>query len=183
VAGLWLGRRIMPFEGPDELMREVATMRGPLEIALVAFAIVIFGPIAEELLLRGIVLRGFARNWGVPAGVLMSALLFAVLHMNPVQGMLGIVTGVVFALAVVRTGSLGPGILMHIMINGNAMLAVLAAGGPSVEDVPESPALAFVIVTGAIGVGLVQLGFRQLPRDPARLERLWDMHGPSVVAS
>jgi membrane protease YdiL (CAAX protease family) len=180
-AGLWLGRRLVPFEGPDALMREVASLGDPLDLALVGFAIVVFGPIAEELLLRGIVLRGFAVNWGVAAGVAVNALLFAVLHLNPVQGMLGIVTGTVFALAVLRTGSLGPGMLMHVVINANALVAVLAAGGPSAEDAAESPPLVLVIALGAIGLALVRFGLRQLPRDPARLARLWGLPPPPSV--
>jgi membrane protease YdiL (CAAX protease family) len=182
-SALWLGRRLMPFEGPDALMREVATARDPLEMGLVAFTIVVFGPLAEELVLRGIVLRGFAVNWGVPAGIAVNALLFAVLHLNPVQGTLGIVTGTVFGLAVVRTGSLGPGMLMHMVINANATVAVLAAGGASVEDVPESPPLALVLLFGAIGVALVRFGLRRLPRDPERLARLWELPpaGPTAA--
>jgi hypothetical protein len=58
---------------------------------------------------------------------------------------------------------------------------VLAAGQPSVEDVPESPPLGLVLLFGALGVALVRFGLRRLPRDSERLARLWEL--PAVTAT
>jgi membrane protease YdiL (CAAX protease family) len=163
-------------------MRQVADITNPLELALVAFTIVVQGPIAEELLVRGILLRGFAVHWGNAAGVAVSALVFAALHMNLVQGALGIVTGTVFALAVLRTGSLGPGILMHVAINANALVAVALTGMPAADDPPEILPLGVALGFGAVGVALVRFGFQGLPSEPHRLADLWNLPPRRVAA-
>jgi hypothetical protein len=70
---------------------------------------------------------------------------------------------------------------MHVVITATAIVGVWAAGAPAADAVPETPPLAFALSAGAIGVALVGFGLGRLPRDPARLARLWDLPPPSAV--
>jgi membrane protease YdiL (CAAX protease family) len=78
----------------------------------------------EELFFRGLLLRSLLRR--VPQGwsVGISALLFALLHLEPLQipGLFAI--GVILAVLALRSGRLGPGICAHAAFNAIAVTAL-----------------------------------------------------------
>lgn len=74
--------------------------------------------LAEELLFRGLILYGFLQNYSVEKAVLWSALLFSLMHLNPWQLVPTFLLGVVFAWWVVRTQSLWPALVGHMLNNG-----------------------------------------------------------------
>ena len=79
-------------------------MEENLLAALVTIAVV--APLTEELLFRGLVLRGFLLNYNARKAIFLSALLFAIFHLNPWQFSGALVAGVLFAWWFVETGSL-----------------------------------------------------------------------------
>lgn len=88
--------------------------------------IVLIAPVVEELLLRGIVLRGFLGRYRPGTAIALSALIFAVMHLNPYQLASALVIGLVLGWVFYRTGSLWPCIFGHALFNGQAfILAVL----------------------------------------------------------
>ena len=92
----------------------------PLVLALV----VVVGPVSEELIFRGVVLRGFLENYRAWVAILLSSLLFTLLHANPWQGVSGFFIGCLFAWFVARTGSLLPAITGHVLVNGLGVVAM-----------------------------------------------------------
>ena len=64
------------------------------------FIIGIFGPFSEELVFRGIVYQGYRRSGTAFAAMLLSALLFALMHMNFNQAAYALVIGVMVVLLV-----------------------------------------------------------------------------------
>ena len=76
----------------------------------------IIAPAAEEVVFRG-VLFGYLRRWGLPAAVLISTALFAVIHPGAVLPVTQIVGGVIFALAYHKCGSLMAPIVIHTLGN------------------------------------------------------------------
>jgi len=56
---------------------------GTTEIALAAVTVVVFAPVGEELLFRGIVHRLASRIWGAVPAAVVSALIFALVHLEP----------------------------------------------------------------------------------------------------
>jgi membrane protease YdiL (CAAX protease family) len=58
------------------------------------FIIVIAAPILEELIYRGIVLDGLLKKYSPLFAILFSAFLFAIVHLNPWQFVVGMVMGV-----------------------------------------------------------------------------------------
>ena len=103
-------------------------MRNPLGI----IAVVIMAPIVEELLFRGAIQGHLLRKWKHPAGaIVLSSLIFGVVHGNWVQAPFAFVTGLALGWMYYRTGSLLPGILMHFVNNSAAVASFLLADDPN----------------------------------------------------
>jgi membrane protease YdiL (CAAX protease family) len=79
--------------------------------------LVIVAPIAEEVFFRGIVLGQFLRRYTSTQAVWFSAIIFAVFHLNPWQAVVALPLGVWYAWMVLRTGSILPGMLSHMVVN------------------------------------------------------------------
>src|SRR5262245_19593322 len=60
------------------------------------FLLVIVAPVAEELLFRGIILRGLLSRFRPFSAILLSSLLFAAVHLNPWQLVSATVLGMAF---------------------------------------------------------------------------------------
>ena len=80
--------------------------------------LVIVAPLTEEPLFRGILLRGFTRNYGTWLGVLGTAFLFGAIHLNPWQFVGAFLLGIVFAWWTLKTRSILPALLGHALNNG-----------------------------------------------------------------
>jgi membrane protease YdiL (CAAX protease family) len=79
--------------------------------------VVVVAPVAEELFFRGLLLRGYVARYGVTTAVWASAVVFAVFHLNPWQGVIALPLGVAYAWLALRTASVLPSMLSHAMVN------------------------------------------------------------------
>jgi len=77
--------------------------------------------ICEELSFRGYVL-GALRTLGPTAAVVLTGLLFGALHLSIVRLIPLTLLGMLWAMAVQRSGSILPGMIMHLINNGTALL-------------------------------------------------------------
>jgi membrane protease YdiL (CAAX protease family) len=99
-----------------DAFREVFSGEGNLLSRI--FLLVIVAPITEELLFRGVILRGLLGRYPRGVAVLLTALLFAAVHMNPWQFISAFFLGVAFGWFYLRTGSILLCILAHAISNG-----------------------------------------------------------------
>lgn len=170
-----------------DLPNDIEQLEPELGTPLGLLAAGILGPVAEELLMRGAVL-GALLSWrplqGKPMlAVVLSAALFSLIHMNPAQMPGSFMMGVLLGWLCYRTGSLIPGIVMHVFNNSFACIAEMAdSGEDSVETLSEwfgSPVLEglvlsvsllmlFVIVRALIR--LVDRHYPARPLEPAPVE-------------
>ena len=67
------------------MLRRVSAESTGAENFMLLLVIAILPGIAEEVLFRGFVQRGFERSCGPWRAVLLSSLLFSLFHMNPIQ--------------------------------------------------------------------------------------------------
>jgi membrane protease YdiL (CAAX protease family) len=121
---------------------------GPWGLAL----FVIFPPLCEETLFRGLALRGFVKGFGAGRALLYTALLFAALHGTLVQILLMSFLGFFFGAVVLLSGSLWCGILAH-ALNNLAVLAVRERFGPAAASLPVPGwmfCLALLVLAGAL---------------------------------
>lgn len=86
-------------------------------------------PIGEEVFFRGLLYNGLKRRWGIRAGIVISAVCFALIHVAPISVIIIIPMGIALAYAYEKTGSLWVTITMHAVNNGAsfAISALLVA--------------------------------------------------------
>lgn len=88
----------------------------PLKIMFAAAGIIV-APIGEEIFFRGLLYNSLKRQWGVPAAIVVSGVIFAVAHFGPIA-ILGIIPmGMLLAYVYERTKSLWVTITMHMLNN------------------------------------------------------------------
>lgn len=86
------------------------------------FAIVVIGPVLEEMLFRGAITSELLKHYSPKPAIILSALMFGVFHINPAQILTATLMGLLLAWLFYRTRSLIPGILIHILNNGLSVL-------------------------------------------------------------
>ncbi|MEX1316350.1 MAG: CPBP family intramembrane glutamic endopeptidase [Synechococcaceae cyanobacterium] len=104
--------------GSNPLLELVLTARDPLALACFALTAMVLAPLFEETLFRGVLLPVLGRRWGGPAGVLASALVFGLAHLSFGELLPLVVLGVGLGWLRLRSGRLGPCVLMHGLWNG-----------------------------------------------------------------
>ena len=118
-------------EMPERLRQSLEMLaNGPLWASLISVAI--FAPLFEEWLCRGLVLRGLLKHMNPTGAICVSAVFFAVLHMNPWQAIPAFILGLLFGYVYYRTGSLKLTMLMHCV---NNTFSTLISRIPAFEDV------------------------------------------------
>ena len=94
-----------------------------LSIVLVLLSTVIIGPVAEELMFRGYVLDSIRKMHGDVLGIILSALLFGMIHFfDPYTVGMATLGGVLYGYIRVKTGSLWPSVVSHMIWNAMAMV-------------------------------------------------------------
>lgn len=90
-------------------------------IAFVSAAII--SPIYEEIFYRGFLYRWFRVKWGVSAGILLSSFVFMLVHIPTYNTLpINFLSGVIFSWTYEKTGSLYPGMIIHAVFNGIAVV-------------------------------------------------------------
>ncbi len=87
--------------------------------ALMIFLLIVYAPLVEELVFRGILLQRWSVKWGLPWGIAASSALFGLLHFNNPLGLM--LFGLVMGLLYVRTQSLWVSIICHGLNNLGAV--------------------------------------------------------------
>jgi membrane protease YdiL (CAAX protease family) len=90
--------------------------------------LVIAAPILEEILCRGIILKGLLKNYSPYKAILISAIFFGAMHMNPWQAIPAFLNGLFLGWVYYRTQSVIPGMIMHATINTTATLFLFLPG-------------------------------------------------------
>ena len=115
-------QRFLPI--PDWFLEMLAELGLGEGFAIGTFIVlVIVAPLTEEPLFRGILLRGFTRNYGTWIGVLGTAFLFGAIHLNPWQFVGAFILGIVFAWWTLQTRSILPALLGHALNNGMVIVS------------------------------------------------------------
>ena len=101
---------------------EMLPSGGP-ELLMQFLALCVMPAIAEELLFRG-AFQGLMRPCGSAAAIFAPALLFGVLHLDLAQGLTAFGCGVFLGWLAERSGSILPGMLLHLVNNALAFLTI-----------------------------------------------------------
>ncbi|MCK6505810.1 CPBP family intramembrane metalloprotease [Myxococcota bacterium] len=118
-----LGHRV----APQRILEEVlAAPDSPVAMATVAYG-VLLAPVVEELVFRGFLLPPLARRLGPAAAVGITSLLFGLMHLSDPAAVPPLVAfGLALGLLRLRSASLGPPVLLHLLNNAAAFGLALA---------------------------------------------------------
>lgn len=92
---------------------------------IVLFAVVVIGaPVIEEIVYRGFLQQGLARNIAPKVALVVSAAIFAAIHLRPVEFPGLFAFALVLGVAYQRTQRLGLPILTHMAFNASGLIVV-----------------------------------------------------------
>lgn len=154
---------LLPIPHEDASLAELVERPSlPVVLAVVALT----PAVCEELLFRGVLVRGFATRLAPALAVVLAALLFAGYHFRVVQLVPTFTLGLVLGALALRADSAVPGMLLHLLNNA---LALLVARGelPALADaLTAEPTIAVVgcAIASAAGIGVLATGTRGAPR-------------------
>jgi len=128
----WVVVGLLGGEAPtQEVVEAAAGAVGPVERWMMVVGVVLLAPISEELVFRGVLLGAFRRTRTDRFAVVVSAAVFAGIHLLDPNAVLAVpflfVTGIVLGRSVIMTGRLGRAIAIHAGFNGVTVLVLLAA--------------------------------------------------------
>ena len=115
----------------------------------------ILGPMSEELVCRGIVYHGYKRTGTMMQALLLSSMIFALMHMNFNQAAYAFAIGVAMVLLVEATGSIWSSILVHVTFNSQqvCLMYLVDYGEQQLQEAQEALTTDMMIL--AISVYLV----------------------------
>ncbi len=157
------------FDG-ETTMQVVADLARTANPWLLLLFIAVFPAIAEEIVFRGVVGRGLVARYGLIAGVAITSILFAVVHLHPVHVLALLPLAVAIHVAYLASRSFWVPVLLHFLNNAWAVMYMLVtadaetAKTPMVE--PSLPVELFV-ASGlcSLAIGWVFWKSRLLYRD------------------
>ena len=82
----------------------------------------LIGPIVEEIIFRGIILKSLSEKINITAAIIIQAILFAVIHFDVLQSSYTFVLGLVIGSVFIRKDSLWPAIAIHIAYNMTSII-------------------------------------------------------------
>ena len=124
---------------------EVETLQRLVErpgLPVVLLAVALVPAVCEEVLFRGVLLRGLAARIAPVAALLVSSAMFAVYHFKPVQMLPTFTLGLVLGAISLRAGSILPSALAHLLNNAMAIVVDRQASEPLSRGLAEHPRLA-----------------------------------------
>jgi uncharacterized protein len=108
-----LGELIPMSDGFKKTLIELSSHKGIFSFIL----LVIAAPLFEELIFRGIILEGMLKNYSPVKAILLSSVLFAVVHLNPWQFVAGFIIGIFAGWLYYKTRSIAFPLIIHASAN------------------------------------------------------------------
>jgi len=140
----------------DQIADLVPQTSLPLLLTLVAFV----PAVAEELVFRGVIGRGLVARWGLPAGVLMTSVLFAAVHVHPVHAFALIPLAICIHLSYLSTRSFWAPMAIHFVNNAFAVVMMYSMRD-QLEEMKQAatpePSLPIFLAAGLCVVSLATL--------------------------
>lgn len=164
----WLQGFVLPVPpGMAEAMRELVTAGSPARLAWLLFAMALTPALCEEAVFRGVLLSS-TRDLPAWRAVLLNGVVFGAFHLSleaPVRFLPTAWLGIVIAWAVLRSGSVWTGVLMHLLNNASIVLLASAPSLGGLVTDPDAPPPVWLLPLGAVFLGA---GARALGAGPGR---------------
>ena len=138
----------------SDWLGELLGKQGRLDLGTALVLVALLPAVAEEVTFRGVVLAGLRRSGSRWIAVVGSALVFGLFHVNPYHVVAAFAVGLLLGWVALESGSLLPGILIHLVNNG---AQVLLDRLPGLAERLHSPVIAVLaLACTAVGAFLVR---------------------------
>ncbi len=111
--------------------------------------IAILPAIFEELLFRKVMLDG-AKKYGTVFGIIFTAVMFGLIHMNVPQAINAFLIGLIFAYLTIKTGSIIPAMILHLLNNGTQALFMINEGNILACNIISYVDISLVVIGGLL---------------------------------
>lgn len=135
-------------------------MSNPLALNLLLMAVI--PAISEELVFRGVLFHTYRKD-SVLYGVMISGVVFGLMHLNFNQFSYAFVLGIIFALIIEATGSIYATIIAHFIINGNSVVGMAISNkmlnvlGQSTQDMQTQITPEYLMMIAGL-YGIIAIG-------------------------
>ena len=157
----------------DQIADIVPQTSFPLLLTLVAFV----PAVAEELVFRGVIGRGLVARWGLPAGVLMTSMMFAAVHIHPVHAFALMPLAICIHLSYLSTRSFWAPMAIHFINNAFAVVMMYSMKD-QLEEMKQAatpePSLPIFLAAGLCVVSLATLLWQMRVQFVLPDGTLWD---------
>ena len=133
---------------------------GAAAITMHIIALVVLPSVLEELVFRGVVMQSL-RRFGDSFALVISSILFGLVHGNLVQFIPSFLTGLAIGFFVLRSGSILTGILIHAVNNGILVtISLLTRGGSEQLIIIANNAMSILCLCSGV-IAVVMLMWRR----------------------
>lgn len=143
------------FLGPVPI-QEVPTPKTILELIYTIFFIAAIPAVFEEIMARGIIMRGY-EGFGAKRAIIISAFLFGLMHFDLTNLVFPIFLGMLLGYLVFRTNSIFSGMIVHFVNNayGALILYFLEKSGDTIVEPSNLTDLLYSSIPAVIGLILI----------------------------
>ncbi|MDE5910506.1 MAG: CPBP family intramembrane metalloprotease [Lachnospiraceae bacterium] len=139
----------------NEIADTLGSQQGKIPFTLMYLSVGIIAPVFEEIACRGAYYRSYCKSGSAFKAMMLSAVIFALVHMNFNQAAYAFIMGIFAVLLVEATGSLWASVLYHGFINGSQVILLYTVLEEGVDAYSENMALTPELLMCAIGVYVI----------------------------
>jgi sodium transport system permease protein len=142
---------VLPLRDEDAQLVELIDRPSTVIVILV---VALTPAICEEVLFRGVLVRGLSTRFIVPFAILAGAILFSAYHLRVVQLVPTFTLGLVLGFLAMRADSALPGMVAHFMNNTIALLVARGDMSPLAGAIGGHPNVSLVVFAMATTSGI-----------------------------
>jgi len=150
---------------------DVETLRRAVvrpELVLVMLAVALAPAVCEEVIFRGVLLRGLAGRLPVLAALAISSAMFALYHVRPVQMLPTFTLGLVLGVLSLRAGSILPAVIAHFLNNAMAIIVSRQESRALSTALDAHPYVALAVFAAIFLAGVALAALTPLAPPPPR---------------
>lgn len=145
----------MPEHAVAEFEQLLSRPDGVLGMMLIVFTVAITPAIGEEALFRGFLLQGLRQRGSKWGPIVVSAIIFGLFHLLLPRVLTTSLLGVALGWLVIRSGSIGPAILLHALNNSAALFIAWGFADLDEDKLPWGALMAAAAILIGLGLFLV----------------------------
>lgn len=131
---MWVAERFFPANVVERYSAaRLFDRQSGLELVVLVAGVSVAAPFCEEFFYRGLLQPGLARRVPAPRAIVITSLLFSLMHFDPVGFLARFELGLVFGLLAWRAGSIWPAIGAHAANNLTSVIVFLTLGGDDAD--------------------------------------------------